>query len=535
MDATLKKKVPMLSDREDAIDWTKIDTQLDYAGNKIVLPDSPDKMPLDNAIQTLMRVKEQESQLFDVNETIFGAPHDALLAVMKAMQSIYGVVLAESIHTFFGDILPDFITVKTGVHTEVQVPMGQISLPGVDDPMFVKMFGAGVMVSGKVRKRDRARLVEIANKAREIMKAESIYRGQAISLEVDEDGDVDLSEKQPPFIDLEHIHEDDIIHTADVTASIKTNIFALLKNTAACRKHRIPLKRGILLEGRYGTGKTLTALVTAKIATDNGWTYIMLNRAQGLKSAIELAKRYQPAVIFAEDIDRHADRDEETVNDLVNTMDGILSKDNEIMVVLTTNFIDDIDPSILRPGRFDAIISLADPDAETAVRLVKKYAGNLLSEDVNLPEVGEVLIGQTPATIREVVERAKLSMLVHDRRELNTNDLKVSALGMRRHLELLNPKEDDDEGSFERSFTDMIQRAIYGQRVTDDTPQEFRRLRNLVVEASDESEKRDRQNTHLTAAAASNSGEVLKVIRENAASNERAVKRMVKELTGQDD
>ena len=42
-------------------------------------------------------------------------------------------------------------------------------------------------------------------------------------------------------------------------------------------------------------------------------------------------------------------------------------------------------------------------------RLVKKYAGNLLSADVNLPEVGEALIGQTPATIREVRSSSKPS------------------------------------------------------------------------------------------------------------------------------
>lgn len=534
MEQRMKSKVPMVSDREDAIDWTKIDTQIDYEGKKIVLPDTPDKMPIDNAIETLKALKKQESQKFDVNELVFGAPHDALLAVLRAMQDIYGVVISEGIQTFFGEIRPDFITVKTGVHTEVQVPMGNMQLPGADDPINVSMFPSGVSLRGTVRKKDRARLIEIAAKAKEIMRTNSIYRGQAISLEVDENGDVDLTGNQPPFIDLENIHEDDIIHTADVTASIRTNIFALLKNTVACRKHRIPLKRGILLEGRYGTGKTLTALVTARIATDNGWTYIMLNRAQGLKSAIELAKRYQPAVIFAEDIDRHADRDEETVNDLVNTMDGILSKDNEIMVVLTTNFIDDIDPSILRPGRFDAIISLADPDAETAIRLVKKYAGSLLSSEVDLVEVGEVLVGQTPATIREVVERAKLSMLVHDRRELNTNDLKVSALGMRRHLELLNPKEEKESTSLEAAFRALIKDVINGP-TEGEYDGDFAMLRKRVDTQANESEVRDRKILNVAAAGAHSSKKTLDIIDESAKHQKTAIDRIRKELTGAED
>src|SRR5690606_35602369 len=143
-----------------------------------------------------------------------------------------------------------------------------------------------------------------------------------------------------------------MIHTKETDALIRTNIFSPLKHTEACRKHKIPLKRGILLEGKYGTGKSLTARVTAKVAVDNGWTFIMLNRAQGLRAAIEFARTYQPCVIFAEDIDRVADREDENVNDLVNMLDGVVTKDMEMMICLTTNFIEKIDQALLRPGRF---------------------------------------------------------------------------------------------------------------------------------------------------------------------------------------
>lgn len=448
-----------------APDWTKIDTTIRHDGKQIVLPNEPGKMDYDDAIVTIGRIRDQENQTFDVTETVKAAPWDAIVAVYRAMQDIYGVVIAESIQTFFGEIKPDFLTVKTGPGPldKVQVPVGQMSLPGVTEPVRIGIFAGGAFIKGVVRKRDRARLIEIANRARELLKSSSVYRARAIRIGVDDDGDLNM-DQQPEFLDLSRVAVSDMIHTAETEALIRTNIFSPLRNTEACRKHRIPLKRGILLEGRYGTGKSLTARVTAKVATDNGWTFIILDRSQGLKAAIEFAQTYQPCVIFAEDIDRAADRDDEAVNDLVNLIDGVISKEMEIMVILTTNFVEKIDRALLRPGRFDAVISIQQPDAETAERLIRAYARDLLSQDVNLARVGEVVAGQIPATIREVVERAKLSMLGEDRPSLSEEDLYASAIGMKRHMLLLDPpsNEKTPAESFYEAFSGLIVGAIGG-------------------------------------------------------------------------
>jgi SpoVK/Ycf46/Vps4 family AAA+-type ATPase len=154
---------------------------------------------------------------------------------------------------------------------------------------------------------------------------------------------------------------------------------------------------------------------------------------------------YQPCVIFAEDIDRAAqDRDEdEGVNDLVNMLDGMISKDKEIMVILTTNFVDKIDTALLRPGRLDAVISIQPPDPDTVKRLIRAYARGLLPATVSVDKCADLLAGQIPATIREVVERAKLSMLTDDRTELKGDDLYVQAVGMKRHMALLEPKTEE--------------------------------------------------------------------------------------------
>lgn len=461
----LQSIVKGLEQAKDGAIWGGIDTKIEHEGKKIILPADPTNMSYDAAIATLEQVKKDEEQEYDCNELVEGAPWDSLVAVYRAMQKIYGIVSPQSVQTFFGEMRPDFISVRSGPGAEdvIMVPQGQMTIPNVTKPINVSLHRSGAIISGVVRKRDRARIAEIVATARQIIREESVYKGKAIKLNVDQNGNVVLTQ-QPEFLDLSSTREDDIVHNRDVENLIKVNVFSPLKNTAACRKHKIPLKRGILMSGPYGTGKSLTARVTAKVANDNGWTFIMLNRSLGLASALNLAKLYQPCVIFAEDVDRTADRQEESVNDLVNILDGVDTKSNEIMVVLTTNFIDHIDKSLLRPGRFDAVISLTNPDAEAAQRLMHKYTGTLLPETEDLKEVGEVVQGMSPAAIREVVERAKLSMLSDDRKNLTAGDLRTAGYGMKQHMELLAapPITSSDEELLGKTLVKLVEKSVMG-------------------------------------------------------------------------
>lgn len=431
-------KTPLIADRDKEIDWTKIDTGLTYQGKKIILPGEPGEMPLEAAISTLQRIQESEAQVYDAHEIVEGLPWDAAVATFLALQDIYGVILPKTVMTWFGPRNPSFLTIKTGPHEDqvVQVPVGQYTLPGMKAPLNVGIFSGGVTIYGKVNKKDRARLVEIASLARRKVNTSSIYKGQAIQLKVDEDGNLDMG-NQPNFYDVSGVKETDAIYNRATESIIRTSILAPMKHTDACRRNGISLKRGILLEGRFGCGKSLTARVAAKVAIDNGWTFIILDRAQGLKAALETARRYQPCVVFAEDIDRFGDRTKEKVNDLVNLLDGLVPLGSAIMTILTTNYIGNIDKALLRPGRFDAVISIDAPDAEAVTRLITHYAGDALDAEVPLMAVGELMAGQIPASIAEVVKRAKLAMLTEDRHNLTEDDLLTAAESAMRHLALL--------------------------------------------------------------------------------------------------
>ena len=421
--------------------YQNVDTRIKHEGTQIVLPENPSPMTYDEAIATIKRVKMMEDKEYRVHEHIEGAPWDTLVSLHRTLQEAYGVVLMNDRQSFFGPVPPSYLSINVSPTEVVQIPVGEMQLPGISSPITIHLDGNGTHIFAQVKEKDRTLLRIIAEKAREHVRTSSIYRGKAIQLNVDEDGDL-VTSQQPVFLDLTKVQETDIIHTRDTEALIRNNIFAPLKHTDACRTNKIPLKRGILLEGKYGTGKTLTARVSAKVATDNGWTFIMLNRSQGLADALKFAKNYQPCVIFAEDIDRAADRDNEDVNDLVNLLDGLDTKSSEIMCVLTTNFLENIDRALLRPGRFDAVIKIGVPDAETAERIFRAYAGDLLADSEDLTEAGVAAAGMIPASLREVVERAKLSMLMESRDKLTAEDLYVSATGMQQHMALLTPPEE---------------------------------------------------------------------------------------------
>jgi transitional endoplasmic reticulum ATPase len=458
------------------IDWTKEDIQVERAGRRIILPGEPGEMPIDDAISTLHRVKADEEQQFNVHEVIDAHPVDAIVSFVGAMRSIYGWASAVPTPGFWGPTAPKMMSIKTGpgVDDVIQVPWGSFKLPNVENLINVtnsEHEGRPVLVIyGSVRKKERGVLLELAKLTRELLKTHSIFKGKAFTIPVDEDGDLEVMEP-PTFMDVADAKADQLLLNDDVLRQVQTSLWGPIQFTNACRQHKIPLKRGVLLEGPYGCGKSLTARITAKLAQDNGWTFVNLDKVQGLQAALEFAQRYQPALVFAEDIDRIIEERDDDANDLINTIDGVLSKNAEVMVVLTTNHVERIQPVMLRPGRLDAVIRIPAPDASTVEKLVRFYGRNLIDKDSDLSGVGAELDGQIPATIREVVERSKLAMVVLGEQKVTGEALLVTAQGMTQHLDLLN-KPVEDKSDAERLW-DALGNLIGGKASSGKSPQQL--------------------------------------------------------------
>ena len=218
-----------------------------------------------------------------------------------------------------------------------------------------------------------------------------------------------------------------------------------------------------MLSGPYGTGKTLLAYVTAGIAVEGGWTFVYLEDVLQLPEAIQLAtQQFGRTVIFAEDLDKAGDDPD---NRISNALDGLDSKESEIMVIVTTNHIDNVPQILKRPGRFDCILPINEPDKEAQERLIQVYGRGLIAKGTDLGPVAQLLADEKviPAVTREVVERSKLSFVARDPRgaerglvSITGDDLFWAAKTMKAQNDMLREREDED-----KSLWDLFGEALH--------------------------------------------------------------------------
>lgn len=516
----------MANKNELVVAPVEYDHDIEHVGSKITLPAEPKPMSTEDAIKVLKRKLEEENTILDVREDIIGHPHDALIAFHAAMKEIYGWAQAIPKMTFFGPMAPDLMTIKTGPkeHEKVQVLYGTFTLPNIEKPIETHFFfhptESRLVVTGSVRKKEQGFLTKLAALTREKLKTGSIYKGKAIRLKCDDDGKVNFNDLT--FLETDSIAPETLVLNDDEWAQATASIWTPIRHTDKCLKHGVPLKRGILLEGRYGTGKTMTAHVTSKECVENGWTYILLDDVRGLKDAILFAQRYQPAVVFAEDIDRVAENRDQEGNDLLNTIDGILTKNSQVITVLTTNHVEKINPAMMRPGRFDAVISIRAPEGEAVRRLIRLYGGSLIDADDPLELSVSVMEGNIPATIREVVERSKLSMIAHGREQVTDEDLRISAVSMRAHLDLLNrkPKDVTREEAAGIALRELL--SAHSEEA-EDLAGEMRAAAKSVRENATAVARHVATNLKATEAAANSTGAKLDEVKKDTAAIRKAV------------
>ena len=263
-----------------------------------------------------------------------------------------------------------------------------------------------------------------------------IFRGHAIR--IDNPMDTIVPHIVDTSKDLPYILNDDVME------QLNTALFLPIENRDRLRG-RVRLKRGIILEGQYGVGKSLTAYVAAQKAVRNGWTFLTV-RSQLVRRALKLAALLQPCVVFVEDLDEVAHGNRDALNGLLNSLSGVESKNApEIIFLVSTNFISRLDPGFLRPERIDAIVTLQPPNQDTVGRLVKLFAGDLLvdSGPTEWAALCRELEKTTPAIISETVERAKIVAITSDSR-FTCADLLRHARSMQRQRELAEPKFNED-------------------------------------------------------------------------------------------
>jgi cell division protease FtsH len=224
------------------------------------------------------------------------------------------------------------------------------------------------------------------------------------------------------------------------------------------------IPKGVLLYGPPGTGKTLLARAVAGEAgvpfySISGSDFVEMFVGVGasrVRDLFEQAKANAPAIVFVDEIDavgRHRgagfggghDEREQTLNQLLVELDGFDVKGG-VIVIAATNRPDILDPALLRPGRFDRQIVVAQPDLTGRKGILRVHArGKPFASDVDLDVIARRTAGFTGADLANVINEGALLTARHNGTQITMAALEESIdrvmAGPERKSVLLSEKE----------------------------------------------------------------------------------------------
>ena len=223
-------------------------------------------------------------------------------------------------------------------------------------------------------------------------------------------------------------------------------VMEIMKHPAEYAKRGVRMPKGILLEGEPGNGKTLFAkalageakvnFIPAK-ATDFESMFMAIGPMK-VKLLFKKARRRAPCIVFIDEFDgigtvrNYSGSAIETENTrivtaLLNELDGFEAT-NGVLVIAATNSIKALDPALIRPGRFDAKLTVPYPDEEARCKLVEMYTrGKSAASECSAGALARLFAGYSCAKIESVLNSAALRAGQAGRAEFTLEDVKAAA------------------------------------------------------------------------------------------------------------
>ena len=186
---------------------------------------------------------------------------------------------------------------------------------------------------------------------------------------------------------------------------------------------RVP--KGILIYGPPGTGKTLLAKAVAHASRANFYSqsasaFVEMFAGLGaarIRKLFERARKNEPAIVFIDELDAVGMRrtgsgfnreQDQTLNQLLVELDGFRSPDR-VVIIAASNRLEDLDPALLRPGRFDRQILVAPPDLAGREAILRVHTrGKPLASDVDLETIARHTAGLTGADLANICNEAAI-------------------------------------------------------------------------------------------------------------------------------
>ncbi len=206
------------------------------------------------------------------------------------------------------------------------------------------------------------------------------------------------------------------------------DVVDFLKNPAKYRKIGAQIPRGVLLQGQPGTGKTLLARA---VAGEAGCPFISVSGsdfvevfvgvgASRVRDLFAQAKRNAPCIVFIDEIDAvgrqrsgggngGSDEREQTLNQLLTEMDGFEVNEEPIIVMAATNRADVLDKALLRPGRFDRVVTVPVPDLISREEILQVHLKKVkVASGIDVHKLARATTGYTGADLANFINTAAI-------------------------------------------------------------------------------------------------------------------------------
>jgi transitional endoplasmic reticulum ATPase len=274
------------------------------------------------------------------------------------------------------------------------------------------------------------------------------------------------------YIEVATVHWDDVGGLEEVKQHLKEAVEWPMKNPDMFTRLGIKPPKGIMLYGPPGCGKTLLARA---VATESEANFITIKGPEvfskwvgesekAIREVFRKARMAAPAVIFLDEIDSITPKrglgmsdsgvSERVISQLLTEMDGIVTL-QDIVVIAATNRPDMVDTAVLRPGRFDRLIYVPEPDDKSRLQIFRIYTrGMPVGQDVDLNQLATITKYYSGADIESLCREAAMHAL---RRDVNSRE--VTMKDFQDAMKEMGPSITPDMEKWYKSFMQQVRQV----------------------------------------------------------------------------
>jgi DNA replication protein DnaC len=231
---------------------------------------------------------------------------------------------------------------------------------------------------------------------------------------------------------------DELFLPEDIKTELKDLVESFLASQEFYKESKIPWKRGVLLFGQPGNGKTSIIRTIVSEYNFKPVTFVPGANADALRETFYYAEEQSPSLLYIEDLDSLIENGLD-ISTFLNLLDGISAK-NGLLVIATANDVRKLKSNITRrPSRFDRKFEIPLPNQEMAYIYLKRWFGNII--DVKkCRELAKLAVKHelSYAYLKDLYVSSVFEALAHKRKTPTVKDIDNTLIRLVKDKNILN-------------------------------------------------------------------------------------------------